>query len=102
LNWGPGNLAADPVFVDPDGPDNNPLTVFDNDYRLSLSSPCVDAADNNSVAPDWFDIDGDGNVTEPVPLDFDANARFVDIPSAPDTGVGPSPIVDIGAWERQP
>ncbi|HTF89572.1 MAG TPA: right-handed parallel beta-helix repeat-containing protein [Planctomycetota bacterium] len=100
LSWGAGNIAADPLFVDPDGPDNNALTIGDNDYRLALASPCLDAGDNTSVAADWFDLDGDGNVTEPVPFDFDGNLRFVDIPSAPNTGNGVSPLVDLGAWER--
>ncbi|MEO6711613.1 MAG: hypothetical protein ABI054_05485 [Planctomycetota bacterium] len=100
LIWGPGNTALDPPFVDPDGADNDPLTVADNDYRLSLTSPCLDAGENASVAQDWFDLDGDSNVSEPVPFDFDGNPRFTDIPSAPDTGNGVSPLVDLGAWER--
>ncbi|HTF89573.1 MAG TPA: right-handed parallel beta-helix repeat-containing protein [Planctomycetota bacterium] len=100
LSWGPGNLTADPLFVDRDGPDNNALTIADNDYRLSLTSPCLDAGENASVAQDWFDLDGDGNVSEPVPFDFDGYPRFVDIPSAPNTGSGVSPLVDLGAWER--
>lgn len=100
--WGPGNLDLDPLFVDADGPDNNPLTFGDNDYRLALSSPCVDSGDNTAVALDVFDLDLDGNTSEPVPFDLDGNARFFDIPSAPNTGVGPPPIVDMGPWERQP
>lgn len=40
---GLGNFAADPLFVDLDGLDGDPLTVFDNDYRLSPASPCIDA-----------------------------------------------------------
>jgi len=100
LSWGAGNIASDPLFVDPDGPDNNALTIGDNDYRLALTSPCLDAGDNTSVAADWFDLDGDGNLTEPVPFDFDGSPRLVDIPSAPNTGNGISPLVDLGAWER--
>jgi predicted outer membrane repeat protein len=102
LNWGAGNLDLDPLFVDPDGPDNNPSTTLDNDYRLSLASPCVDSASNPSVAPDAFDLDGDGNLSEPVPFDFDGHPRFSEVPSAPNTGVGPPPIVDMGPWERLP
>ncbi|HTF88744.1 MAG TPA: right-handed parallel beta-helix repeat-containing protein, partial [Planctomycetota bacterium] len=100
LNWGAGNRNQDPLFAAPDGADNNPLTVNDNDYRLALGSPCLDAGENASVVPDWFDLDRDGNVTEPVPIDFDGSARFVEIPSAPNTGSGVSPLVDLGAWER--
>jgi len=102
LNWGAGNLDVDPLFVDADGPDNDPLTLFDNDYRLALASACLDAGENASVALDWFDLDGDGNALEPVPFDFDGQPRFADIPSAPNTGSGTPPLVDLGAWERQP
>lgn len=43
VDWGAGNIAADPLFADPDGPDGNPWTVGDNDYSLMAESPCVDA-----------------------------------------------------------
>ncbi|KPL06537.1 hypothetical protein AMJ85_10235, partial [candidate division BRC1 bacterium SM23_51] len=38
-----GNISAAPMFVDPDGPDDNPDTYRDNDYRLAVGSPCIDA-----------------------------------------------------------
>lgn len=100
LNWGAGNLALDPLFADPDGPDNLPATYLDNDYSLQLGSPCLDAGDNALVALDLLDLDGDLNTLEPAPFDFAGNARFVDVPSAPDVGVGAPPLVDIGAFER--
>ncbi|HTF90181.1 MAG TPA: right-handed parallel beta-helix repeat-containing protein [Planctomycetota bacterium] len=100
LNWSVGNLALDPLFTDADGPDNNSLTFGDNDYRLAALSPCIDAADNLIVEPDWLDLDGDGNTTEPVPFDYDFRARFVDVPAVPDTGNGTPPLVDMGAHER--
>lgn len=34
LDWGEGNIFADPLFVDPDGPDDDPNTWEDNDYHL--------------------------------------------------------------------
>jgi hypothetical protein len=46
-------------------------------------------------------LDLDGDVTERVPFDLDLLARFADAASAPDTGEGQAPIVDIGAYERQ-
>jgi hypothetical protein len=103
---GPGNIDADPLFVDPDGPDNDPETWEDNDYRLSAGSPCIDAGDSGAVPADTFDLDGDGDVDEPVPFDLDGSPRFVDDPDTPDTGVPhPSypdlPIVDMGAYEFQ-
>jgi len=102
LNWGVGNLDADPLFADIDGPDNDPATFMDNDYRLAFGSPCIDAGNNTLVPPDLTDIDGDGDVLEPVPWDLDFLSRFVDIPAAPDTGFGTPPLVDLGAYERQP
>ena len=101
LVWGAGNFHLPPQFVDPDGPDNDPSTLADNDYRLGPNSPALDAGDNASVAPDRFDLDGDGNLTEPVPLDLDGNTRFIEIPSAPNTGMGVPPLVDLGPWECQ-
>ena len=69
------------------------------DLRLQNGSVCVDSGDNAAVPADVTDLDGDANVTEPVPVDFAGNARFVDDPSA-NTGNGTPPYVDIGAFER--
>lgn len=100
--FGPRNQTLAPQFVDPDGIDNNPATVIDNDYRLLLTSPCVDAGENAQLVLDWFDLDGDGVFNEELPLDFDAQTRRVDIPQAPDTGLGSPPLVDLGVFERRP
>ncbi len=72
---GEGNIDADPLFVDP----NN------GDYRLSAGSPSIDAGSNDAVACAMFDLDG--------------NERFADDPRTRDTGLGRSPIVDMGAYE---
>jgi parallel beta-helix repeat protein len=103
---GEGNIDADPLFVDPDGPDDDPNTFEDNDYRLSAGSPCIDAADNEAVPADTLDLDGDGDVDEPIPFDLDGNPRFVDDPNTedtgnPDPGYPGLPIVDMGAYEFQ-
>jgi hypothetical protein len=98
--YGPGNLEADPLFADPDGPDNDPSTWADNDLRLGAFSPCADAGDNVFVTPDTYDLDGDLNVSEPTPLDLDDLPRFEDDPQVPDTGAGTTPIVDLGPYER--
>jgi hypothetical protein len=102
LTAGAGNITVLPAFVDPDGPDNDPSTVGDNDYRLSLASPCIDAADNHLVPLDRADIDDDNITGEVVPWDLDYLPRFVEIPSVPNTGSGAGAIVDMGAFERQP
>jgi predicted outer membrane repeat protein len=98
-NVGANVLDRDPLFVDPDGPDNLASTTFDNDYRLGAGSPGLDAGDVRRILPDTTDIDGNGNRTEPVPLDLRRAPRRMDDP-APDTGAGPAPLVDIGAFER--
>jgi len=95
---GTGNIDADPLFSDPDGPDDIAGTE-DDDLRLTPLSPCIDAADNTAVPPDTADLDGDSDIAEPTPLDLDDLPRFDDNPAKSDTGVGPPPAVDMGAHE---
>ncbi|MCK4871316.1 MAG: hypothetical protein KAS72_01205 [Phycisphaerales bacterium] len=95
---GPGNISADPMFVDPLGPDGFAGTE-DDDLRLLPGSPCIDAGCNYGVPFDEFDLDGDGDTAEFLPLDFDGNARFLDDPATPDTGCGATAVVDMGAFE---
>lgn len=73
---GVGNTSALPKFVDRAA----------GDYRLRLGSLCIDAGDNTAVAPG-------------VVLDLAGAPRFVDHPAAGDFGVGPAPVVDMGAYE---
>ncbi|MCA9250516.1 MAG: right-handed parallel beta-helix repeat-containing protein [Phycisphaerae bacterium] len=82
-----GNLDVDPMFVDTNGPDNIPGTE-DDDLRLQPGSPAVDAGDSAAVPA--------GIVT-----DLGEAERFADDINTPDTGVGPVPIVDMGAYEFQ-
>ncbi|MDP2895883.1 MAG: right-handed parallel beta-helix repeat-containing protein [bacterium] len=56
---GEGNIAEDPRFVDADGPDDDPGTFEDNNYRLSPDSPCIDAGNNEAHM--WDELDPDGN-----------------------------------------
>lgn len=101
LFYGTGNLTVDPKFVDSNGPDNDPLTFQDNVYRLQPTSPCLDAGDNNWLAQDYCDVDGDGDLNEQNPLDLALKPRIKDALSAPDTGVGTAPFIDFGCYERQ-
>ncbi|MFQ5804909.1 MAG: hypothetical protein ACE5I3_00500 [Phycisphaerae bacterium] len=99
-SWpGLGNIDADPLFVDPDGPDDDPSTWEDNDYRLAAGSPCIDAGCNCGVLRDVADLDGDGDTDEYTPFDLDGEGRFFDDPATEDTGSGLPPIVDMGAYE---
>jgi hypothetical protein len=98
---GAGNIDLDPLFADPDGPDGNPNTFEDNDYSLAAGSPAIDAGNSDALPPDTFDIDADGDVVEPLPLDLAGAPRRVDDPATRDTGVGAPPIVDMGAYEFQ-
>ncbi len=72
------NLDADPLFVDPEGPDGV-LGTLDDDLRLLPDSPCLDAGLNAAV--DW-ETDLDGN---PRIADGDADGLAV---------------VDMGVYER--
>ena len=91
LTWGAGNIDVDPLFVDPDGLDDDPNTWGDNNYRVLGNSPCIDAGDNEAVTI-WLTTDLDGRL------------RFADRIGTVDTGnpgaPGP-PIVDMGPYEYQ-
>jgi hypothetical protein len=89
-----GLLQTEPG-EDPPEPDNFPgcldtapllADVAGEDYRLAAGSPCIDAGDNMAVPPG-------------LAVDLAGAPRFADDPTTPDTGVGPAPIVDMGALE---
>ncbi|MBW8042403.1 MAG: hypothetical protein FVQ85_20740 [Planctomycetes bacterium] len=53
LNWGEGNIDADPCLVDADN----------GDYHLLFTSPCIDAGDPDYItSPGEKDIDGEPRV----------------------------------------
>lgn len=85
---GPGVIDQDPMFVDPVGPDGLASTWNDNDYHLQDVSPCVDSGDNSTFPT---------GITEGL----DGLSRYCDVASAPDTGIGPAPVVDMGTYEVQ-
>lgn len=83
---GNGNIGLFPAFVDSFGIDGV-LGTADDRFDLRSNSPAIDAGNNSFVVGD---------------LDLAGDPRRVDAPLTPDTGVGTSPIVDIGAYEYQP
>ncbi|KPK42397.1 MAG: hypothetical protein AMJ65_07675 [Phycisphaerae bacterium SG8_4] len=83
---GTGNFGDDPLFIDPDGPDDKFGTKDDN-LRLRTNSPCINAGDNSALAPDVSDIDRDGDIQESIPYDIEGKTRIV------------NETVDIGAYE---
>jgi Right handed beta helix region len=76
---GARNFDLPPSFVDPAA----------RDYRLAPGSTCIDAGNNSALA----------EVTEHV--DLARRPRLVDDPRTADTGSGPAPVVDVGAYEYQ-
>jgi hypothetical protein len=104
LNWGPGNIDADPCFVQPgywvhkDDPDiilepNDVNAVWNNgDYHLSLDSPCIDTGDPCFVPePNETDLDGKPRIIGPF-VDMGAY-EFNYIPIA---DAGPNQVVTSG------
>lgn len=73
--------SVDPMFADP----------ANGNFRLQAGSPCIDAGDASLLPPDIFDLDKDGNTTEPWPYDIVGNSRVW-------SPVGPQ-LLDIGAYE---
>ena len=98
---GNGNSGGDPLFIDADGADDIAGTE-DDDLRISPSSAAIDAGDNTAVPADTQDLDDDENTSEPIPIDIAGDRRFVNDPATTDTGVGPPPVVDMGAYEYWP
>lgn len=83
---GPGNISADPRFVDTSC---GSLPV--PDIRLGEGSPCIDAAAAGHYDGPYFDHTYIRR----------AQGRFVDLASVEDTGAGMPSYLDMGAMERQ-
>jgi hypothetical protein len=83
---GTGNIGDDPLFVDPDGPDDI-VGTLDDDLRVLRFSPVINSGSNDAILEDTLDLDGDGDTSEPTPIDLDGHARIL------------CGIVDMGAYE---
>jgi len=90
---GLGVIRQPPLFVRPPevGADGEIGTADDQmgDLRLDAGSPCIDAGDNSRLLPEEL-------------FDCARANRRADDPAAIDTGLGGAPLVDLGAYERQP
>lgn len=90
---GAGNIDADPLFLrKPSSGADKLWGTNDDDYgdlRTYAGSPAVDAANNSDVPGGYVN-------------DLSGNNRFQDVPTAIDSGVGTSPLVDMGAYEAAP
>lgn len=82
---GAGNDGGDPRFVDPAGRDDS-IGTADDDVRQLPGSPTIDGGSSSAVPA-------------LLTVDYSGDPRRVDIPLVADTGIGPAPIVDIGAHE---
>ncbi len=103
---GTGILTSDPTFVtDPnDGGDGWGVGGNDDFGNLHLQSlsPAVDAGDNDALPADVTDLDGDGDITEALPVDLDDGPRILEdllVADVGNAGALGTPIVDLGAYE---
>jgi hypothetical protein len=82
-------IDADPLFVDindPDGPDDIWGTE-DDGLRLQSGSPAIGMGDADFLPVDTYDLDGDGDNEELIPVDFAGFKRIQDT------------TLDLGAYE---
>jgi len=98
---GAGNLNVDPQFLNPGS----------NNYRLQLSSPCIDAADDTPLLPetspdglgDLADLDFDNITNELLRFALGNTVREFNMPAVPNTGLNATgtlaPISDMGCYE---
>ncbi len=93
-------VSANPIFMDANGPDNLFGTTDDN-CRVAMWSPVIDAGSSSLMINDYTDADNDGNKSEKTPIDLDRNPRQADVESVANTGVGTPPI-DRGCYEVVP
>ncbi|MBL8747278.1 MAG: hypothetical protein JNK58_13095 [Phycisphaerae bacterium] len=98
---GSGNTGSPPQFVDPAGADGLPGTLDDN-FRLLDSSPCIDTGSTGHVLADSADINDNGNIVEPTPLDYDLAPRVIEHLFCPPNGPPAAPLIDMGAFEFVP
>ena len=99
------NINADPQFRDPLGPDGIAGSL-DDDLRLALGSPCIDAGSNDAVAsPDETDLEGyprisDGQVDMGAYEFHGPFNYYVDAARGDDSNTGGSPGRSFATIQR--
>lgn len=83
---GPGNIVANPMFIDKDGLDNIAGNE-DDDLHLSPSSLAIDSGNVAYALADLWDLNGNGDTMEIYPEDISHNMRVVGF------------SIDIGPYE---
>lgn len=83
------NTDTDPRFFDP----------ARDDYSLRNDSPAINAAWDPYLPIDIADLDRDSNFTETSPYDLAGMTRRLDA-GRTSSGLGVTPLVDYGAYER--
>ncbi len=94
-NSGTGTLSINSI-LDTTLANNGGSTLT---HRLVPGSPAIEAGVNGSLPPDTYDLDGDANTGEPLPVD----QRGVGFPRVADSAdLDTTAVVDIGAFELHP
>lgn len=83
---GTGNLNTDPLFESPVSYTAAPTT--DGHYELLDTSPALNVGNNAALPTDTYDLDGDSDTSETLPLDILLNPRVYNF------------TVDMGAYEN--
>ena len=83
---GDDNLDADPLFVNPPGPDGRPGTS-DDSLQVLPGSPALEWGGSSFLPADATDLDRDGDRSERLPLDLSGEPRVQ------------GDVVDAGAYE---
>lgn len=98
MTWSEGNIDADPLFVDPDGPDDDPYTWEENDFHLQLSptvSPSIDTGNANAV-PGTLDLEQAPRMAG-CAVDMGAHESAEGRPDCPDPPPGGECYADLRA-----
>ncbi len=85
---GSTTTPINPLFI-MDVPPTGISASIGGDLRLQSTSPAINVGNTASLPTDIFDLDGDGDVSEPHPIDLSGSPRVVEC------------TVDIGAYEYQ-